>query len=91
MSMEEHVLAWGYEANEIAHPEGIRMSGEPPRFSAEVLLRAEDRLVYGTYRTNSLPSACRQALREYPGAQVLQVRRLVELADDPEREAGVDA
>lgn len=90
MSMEEHIVVFGSEAHEVVYPEGIRMCGEPPQLSAEVLLQAEDRLVYGTYRTNSLPSACRQALREYPGAQVLQVRRLVELADDPERDAGAE-
>lgn len=84
MSMEEHVLAWGTEANEIAHPEGIRLSGEPPLVSAEVLLQVDGKLVYGNYRTMSLPGACRQALREYPGAELLQVRRLVEVAEDLE-------
>ena len=79
MSMEEHVLAWGSEANEIAHPEGIRLSGEPPVVSAEVLLEVDGKLVYGSYRTTSLPGACRQALREFPGAEVVQVRRLVEV------------
>jgi hypothetical protein len=82
VSMEEHVLAWGSEANEIAHPVGIRLSGEPVMLSAEVLLRVEGRLVYGSYRTKSLPGACQQALREHPGAEVLQVRRLVEAVEE---------
>ena len=77
MSMNEHALAGGDEVQHVLEPERIRLSGEPPVVSAEVLLRVGKQLVYGEYRTTSLPSACRQALREYPGAEVLQVRRVV--------------
>jgi hypothetical protein len=82
VSMNEHALAGGEEVEHFVNPEQIRLSGEPPVVSAEVLLEVDGKLVYGSYRTTSLPGACRQALREYPGAEVLQVRRLVEVGED---------
>lgn len=78
MSMNEHALAGGEEVEHFLDPKEIRLSGEPPAVSAEVLLEMDGKLVYGNYRTTSLPGACRQALREFPGAEVVQVRRLVE-------------
>lgn len=78
MSMNEHALAGGEEVEHFLDPKEIRLSGEPPVVSAEVLLEVDGKLVYGNYRTTSLPGACRQALREFPGAEVVQVRRLVE-------------
>jgi hypothetical protein len=81
VSMNEHALAGGEEVEQFMNPVQVRLSGEPAVVSAEVLLRSGERLVYGTYRTTSLPGACRQALREYPGAELLQVRRLVEAGE----------
>lgn len=82
MSMNEHALAGGEEVEHFLDPKEIRLSGEPPAVSAEVLLEMDGKLVYGNYRTTSLPGACRQALREFPGAEVVQVRRLVEGGED---------
>lgn len=82
MSMNEHALAGGEEVEHFLDPKEIRLSGEPPTVSAEVLLEMDGKLVYGNYRTTSLPGACRQALREFPGAEVVQVRRLVEGGED---------
>ena len=82
MIMNEHALAGGEEVEHFLDPKEIRLSGEPPAVSAEVLLEMDGKLVYGNYRTTSLPGACRQALREFPGAEVVQVRRLVEGGED---------
>ena len=82
MSMNEHALAGGEEVEHFLDPKEIRLSGEPPAVSAEVLLEMDGKLVYGNYRTTSLPGACRQALREFPGAEVVQVRRVGEGGED---------
>lgn len=84
--MEEHALGGGEELDRFLRPERVRMSGQAPEISTEVLLRQGEELVYEVYRTKSQPGACRMALRDFPGGEVLQVRRLVALPDDPEAE-----
>ena len=84
---EEHAIASGSEAERMVRVDRVRMSGQAPDFSTGVLLRQGNALCYEIYRTKSLPSACRMALLDHPGGEVLQTRRVIELADDPVQEA----
>ena len=82
--MNEYSIAESADLESFMEPERIRLAGEPALVTAEVLLRAGRQLIYGTYRTKSLPSACRAALQEHPGAELLQVRRMVEIPNEEE-------
>ncbi len=62
--------------------EPVRLNGHVPEMATEVLLQLDGEQFAVCYETRSISSAINNARQEFPGAAVLQARRVLVISEE---------